>query len=300
MTDLIELEPSIQYIHHFDNVTKEFLYKEEVKDYDKEASIRLGYSVPLIPANATLLLVPEYGENEIPVYSSHYEQQIIVEQIPVYDEETGEITSYTEQEKTINVLVEKWTINPDYRKNYYKVDDKLQVEDITTIGEQEGFYLVEKEIGEDIKLHPDKYKISGGSVIEKTKEEYQSEQLQQAKAAKLAENATALEKKDSLTTSLGVVKIQTPIGKIDVVVTSMLNLVQITQQPLPAGFLRTYVDGVETPSPEMTLEQVGAFYLEIAQKIKAMDTLYKQYEAAINAAESAEALEAITFDYSSI
>lgn len=300
MTDLIELEPSIQYIHHFDNGTKEFLYKEEVKDYDKEASIRLGYSVPLIPANATLLLVPGYRENEIPVYSSHYEQQITVEQIPVYDEKTGEITSYTEQEKTINVLVEKWTIKPDYRKNYYKVDDKLQVEDITTIGEQEGFYLVEKEIGEDIKLHPDKYKISGGSVIEKTKEEYQSEQLQQAKIAKLAQNATALEKKDSLTTSLGVVKIQTPIGKIDVVVTSMLNLVQITQQPLPAGFLRTYVDGVETPSPEMTLEQVGAFYLEIAQKIKAMDTLYKQYEAAINAAESAEALEAITFDYSSI
>lgn len=129
---------------------------------------------------------------------------------------------------------------------------------------------------------------------------YEAQQLEEAKAAKLAQNATALEKKDSLTTSLGVIKIQTPIGKIDVVVTSMLNLVQITQQPLPAGFLRTYVDGVETPSPEMTLEQVGAFYLEIAQKIKAMDTLYKRYEAAINAAESAEALEAITLDYSAI
>ena len=300
MTDLIELEPSIQYIHHFDKDTKEFLYKEEVKDYDKEASIRLGRPVPLIPANATLLLVPEYGENEIPVYSSHYEQQITVEQIPVYDEETGEITSYTEQEKTINVLVEKWTIKPDYRKNYYKVDDKLQVEDITTIGEQEGFYLVEKEIGEDIKLHPDKYKISGGSVTEKTEEEYQSEQLQQAKAAKLAENATALEKKDSLTTSLGVVKIQTPIGKIDVVVTSMLNLVQITQQPLSGGFLRVYVDGVETPSPEMSIQQVGAFYLEIVQKIKAMDTLYKKYEVAINQASGLKELEAINLDYSSI
>ena len=99
---------------------------------------------------------------------------------------------------------------------------------------------------------------------------------------------------------MGVIKIQTPIGKIDVVVTSMLNLVQITQQPLPEGFLRVYVDGVETPSPEMTLEQVGAFYLEVAQKIKAMDSLYKQYETAINSAQSIEALEAITCDYSSI
>lgn len=146
-----------------------------------------------------------------------------------------------------------------------------------------------------------KYNIVDGELVDiTTTDEYQQQQLQQAKAAKLAENATALEKKDSLTTSLGVIKIQTPIGKIDVVVTSMLNLVQITQQPLPAGFLRTYVDGVETPSPEMSIQQVGAFYLEIAQKIKAMDTLYKQYEAAINAAESAEALEAITLDYSSI
>lgn len=300
MTDLIEIEPSIQYIHHFDKDTKEFLYKEEVKDYDKEASIRLGYRVPLIPANSTIKPVPEYGENEIPVYSSHYELQITVEQIPVYDEETGEIVSYTEQEKTINVLIEKWSIKVDYRKNYYKVNDKLKVEDITTIGEQEGFYLVEKEIGEDIKLHPDKYKISGGVVMEKTEEEYQAELLQRAKIVKLAENATALENKESFNTSLGELKINTPIGRIDVVVTSMLNLVQITQQPLEEGFLRTYIDGVETPSPEMSIQQVGAFYLEVAQKIKALDNAYKEFEGAINSASTQDELDSIKIDYSAI
>ena len=103
-----------------------------------------------------------------------------------------------------------------------------------------------------------------------------------------------------MTTSLGQVKIQTPIGKIDVVVTSMLNLAQITQQLLPAGFLMTYVDGVETPSPELSLEQVAAFYLEVAQKIKALDSLYKQYEAAINSASTQEELDSIEIDYSAI
>ena len=131
-------------------------------------------------------------------------------------------------------------------------------------------------------------------------DEYKSKKLEEERIKKLLENKQALENKESLTTSLGQVKIQTPIGKIDVVVTSMLNLAQITQQLLPAGFLRTYVDGVETPSPEMSLEQVGAFYLEVAQKIKALDKTYKQYEAAINSASTQEELDAIEIDYSAI
>lgn len=131
-------------------------------------------------------------------------------------------------------------------------------------------------------------------------EEYKSKKLEEERNKKLLENKQALEQKESIATSLGQVKINTPIGKIDVVVTSMLNLVQITQQSLPAGFLRTYVDGVETPSPEMSVQQVGAFYLEVAQKIKALDTAYKQYESAINAAQSLDELEAIEIDYSTI
>ena len=195
-----------------------------------------------------------------------------------------------------------WTVMTDNRDKKQINLETLEITDVDYLGDvQDGYQLITDEIAEDFKSHPEKYKVIDGVLTNiSDTDEYKAQELEKAKASKLAQNATALKKKDSLTTSLGVIKIQTPIGKIDVVVTSMLNLVQITQQPLPAGFLRAYVDGVETPSPEMTLEQVGAFYLEIAQKIKAMDTLYKQYEAAINAAESAEALEAITLDYSSI
>ena len=147
----------------------------------------------------------------------------------------------------------------------------------------------------------DSFKVIDGVLTDiSNTDEYKSQQLAKKKNLKLLENKQALEQKESLTTSLGQVKIQTPIGKIDVVVTSMLNLAQITQQLLPAGFLRTYVDGVETPSPEMSLEQVAAFYLEVAQKIKALDTAYKQYEAAINSASTQSELDSIEIDYSAI
>lgn len=195
-----------------------------------------------------------------------------------------------------------WIVLDDNRDKKQINLETLEISDIDYLGNvQDGYQLITGETAEDFKTHPEKYKVIDGVFTDiSDTDEYEAQQLEKAKAAKLAENATALEKKASLTTSLGVVKIQTPIGKIDVVVTSMLNLVQITQQPLPAGFLRVYVDGVETPSPEMSIQQVGAFYLEIVSKIKALDTLYKKYEAAINSAQSIEALEAITCDYSSI
>lgn len=178
---LTPLEPAKIYVHHYDKNTKEYLYKEEA-EIDKQATKRLGYNVHLLPAYSTLKLVPEFGENETPVYSSHTEQQTTTEQIPVYDEETGEIISYEEQEKITDVLIEEWTVKPDYRKNFYKVDDNLNVLPIDTIGEQEGFYLVDKATGDLIKENPDKYKISNGNVIEKTDEEYLQEQAEEEQA----------------------------------------------------------------------------------------------------------------------
>lgn len=174
---LTPLESAKIYVHHFDKNTKEYLYKEEA-EIDKQATKRIGYNVPLLPAYSTLKLVPEYGENEIPVYSSHTEQKTITEQVPVYDEETGEILSYEEQEKSVDILVEEWTVKPDYRKNFYKVDNNLNVLKIDTIGEQEGFYVVDKITGDLIKENPDKYKISDGNVVAKTDEEYEQEQAQ--------------------------------------------------------------------------------------------------------------------------
>lgn len=173
----ITLEPAKVYVHHYDKNTFEYLYKEEA-EIDKQATKRLGYNVPLLPANSTLKLVPEYGENEIPVYSSHTEQKTILEQVPVYNEETGEILSYEEQEKSVDILVEEWTVKPDYRKNFYKIDDNLNVFNIDTIGDQIGFYVVDKLTGEKIKENPDKYKISNGNVIAKAADEYLQEQAQ--------------------------------------------------------------------------------------------------------------------------
>lgn len=173
----ISLQPAKIYVHHYDKNTKEYLYREEA-EIDKQATKRLGYNVPLLPAYSTLKLVPEYGENEIPVYSSHTEQKTITEQVPVYDEETGEILSYEEQEKSVDILVEEWTVKPDYRKNFYKVDDNLNVLPIDTIGVQEGFYVVDKSTGDLIKENPDKYKISDENVIAKTDEEYSQEQAE--------------------------------------------------------------------------------------------------------------------------
>lgn len=187
---LIPLEPAKQYVYHYDKDTFEYLFKTDV-DYDREASLRLGYNVPLLPACSTLKRVPEYGENEIPVYSSHTEQKTITEQIPVYDEETGEITSYEDQEKIIDVLIEEWTITPDFRKNFYKVDTNLNVQEITTIGGQEGYYIVDKPTGEEIKQNPDKYKIENSEVVKKSDEEYAQEQAQRARERIAMLNLTA-------------------------------------------------------------------------------------------------------------
>ena len=215
---------------------------------------------------------------------------------------TWEAPPEVEEGQKAVILNGHWTVLDDNRGKKQINLATLEISDIDYLGQVlDSYQLISDEIAEDFKSHPEKYKVIDGVLTNiSDTDEYKAQELEKAKVSKLAQNATALEKKDFLTTSLGVIKIQTPIGKIDVVVTSMLNLVQITQQPLPEGFLRVYVDGVETPSPEMTLEQVGAFYLEVAQKIKAMDTLYKQYEAAINSAQSIEALEAITCDYSLI
>lgn len=129
-------------IYYYDENTNEYLYSETA-DSDPEESKIKGEFVPLIPANATLKEVPGYNQdNEIPVFEN-----------------------------------DNWIIKPDYRKNYYKVDDNLNVLDIDTIGEQTGI-IVDKTTGDLIKQNPDKYKIEDDTVVEKTSEEYEQEQAQ--------------------------------------------------------------------------------------------------------------------------
>lgn len=145
----------------------------------------------------------------------------------------------------------------------------------------------------------DSFKVVEGVLTDiSNTDEYKSKKLEEERIKKLLENKQALENKESLTTSFGVVKVNTPIGRVDVMATGFLNLVSITKANLPAGSFRTYTDGQETSSPEMTPEQVGAFYLEIFNKLNTLDKTYKQYEAAINSASTQSELDSVILDYS--
>lgn len=133
-------------IYNYDEITKEYL-STTIAEADPQETINKGEFIPLVPANSTLKEIPEYNqENEIPVFENN-----------------------------------NWIIKSDYRKNYYKVDDNLNVLPIDTIGEQEGFYIVDKLIGDLIKENPNKYKVSSGNIIAKTDEEYQQEKQQEEK-----------------------------------------------------------------------------------------------------------------------
>ena len=145
----------------------------------------------------------------------------------------------------------------------------------------------------------DSFKVVEGVLTDiSNTDEYKSKKLEEERIKKLLENKQALENKESLTTSFGVVKVNTPIGRVDVMATGFLNLVSITKANLPAGSFRTYTDGQETSSPEMTPEQVGAFYLEIFNKLNTLDKTYKQYEAQINESETMDELDSVILDYS--
>lgn len=140
------------YIYDYDKDTKEYLGFREA-DADPEETKIQGRFIPLVPANAVLTAPPDYGENEIPVY------------------EAG-----------------KWVIKADYRRNFYKSDYYLNISPIDTIGEQEGFILVDKETGEDIKAHPNNYKIVNDEIVKKSEDEIEREALERAKREKIFEN----------------------------------------------------------------------------------------------------------------
>lgn len=136
-------------IYNYAEDTKEYLNVEVAEANPEETKLQ-GEFVPLVPANATLLEPPKYNEDN---------------QIPVFENDN-------------------WVVKADYRKNYYKVDENLNVLSIDTIGEQEGI-IVDKETGDLIKKNPEMYKIVDNSVVKKSDEEYQQEQ-QQKEAERIA------------------------------------------------------------------------------------------------------------------
>lgn len=134
------------YIYNYDNKTKEYLNKQIADSNPEETRIK-GKFVPLIPANATLLEVPEYEENQIPVFNGN-----------------------------------EWEVKADYRKNYKLVDENLNISEIKTIGEQEGI-IVTNELAEEITENPTTYKIVDNKVVKKTDDEIKQEQAEEREKA---------------------------------------------------------------------------------------------------------------------
>lgn len=170
-----DIEPTpkpfvIPLIYNYKADTKEFMGVVEQADKDSAKSEQVGHFVPMVHANATLLEPPTVEENQIQVYSKTIETH--EEPYEVIDEEGEKHIEY----RTVTEVIENWNIEADYRKNFLKVDNNLNVTDITTIGEQEGYIIVDKEIGEDIKANKDWYKIVDNEVIKKSDEEYEQEQ----------------------------------------------------------------------------------------------------------------------------
>lgn len=172
--------PKPVYIYNYGIKEKEYLFKE-VAHKDYEESKKQNKFVALVPAYATLLKPPEYGKNEIPVYSSEWTTEsvteIINEQIGT-DEEGEPIFEEKEVTHQVKKLIENWTLKPDYRINFVKVDNDLNVYPITEIGNIEGFLVVDKIIGEEIKKEKDWFKIVDNEVVKKSEKEYKDEKAQ--------------------------------------------------------------------------------------------------------------------------
>ena len=191
------IEEEIEYkpieIYYYERKTREYLGSDIAKT-DPEETRRQGKFVPLLSAFSTLIQPPEFKENQIPVYHSHVEEQTITTQEPVYDE-AGKITDYEEKNETVKVLIENWTIEKDLRKNFYIVDENLNVNGITIIGEIEGI-IVPKELGDEIKKNPENYKIENNAVVKKSDEEIkkEKEQKERNRIAKLSLTAAVVER----------------------------------------------------------------------------------------------------------
>lgn len=167
----------IPYVYNYSAETKEYIGQQQA-DKDPAESLAKGKFIPLVPANATLLQPPAVEENQIQIYSKTIEPH--QEPYEVIDPETGE--SHTEY-KTVTTVIENWNIEADYRKNFVKVDNNLNVSEIDTIGEQTGYIVVTKEIGEEIGASPDMFKIVEGEIVKKSQEEYEQEQAEKREQA---------------------------------------------------------------------------------------------------------------------
>lgn len=142
-------------IYFYDKTTNEYLGEGET-DKDPIASKRTGEFVPLIPMYATTIKPMAALNNQIQVF---------------------------------NTDTKTWKLFDDFRQNFYKVDENLNVFDITEIGGiEQGFYLVTKEMGDEIKANIRHFKIENNKVVKKSDEEYIKETFELERDLKYLEN----------------------------------------------------------------------------------------------------------------
>lgn len=128
-------------IYNYNPITFEYTGSQNA-DLDPQETKEQGKNVYLLPANATFIKPPASEPMKARVFKEG-----------------------------------SWSYEKDFRKGFYKVDSNLDVTDITELGDvPEGYILVTKVIGDDIKANPDKYIIDDGIVREKTEEEKQAEE----------------------------------------------------------------------------------------------------------------------------
>jgi hypothetical protein len=128
-------------IYNYDSITFEYTGSQNAYLDPEETKVQ-GKNVYLIPACATALKPPTAKEDFARVFENN-----------------------------------AWIYVHDYRANYYKVDSVLNVTDITELGDlPEGYILVTKEVGNEIKSNPNDYIIDNKEVREKTEEEKQAEE----------------------------------------------------------------------------------------------------------------------------
>lgn len=132
-------------IYMYDKKTLEYLGTKEA-DKDPEETKTQGHFVPLVPACATLIEPPQYGENEIPVFEEN-----------------------------------SWVIYPDLRTNFRKINSDLSVEKILTIGNQEGALIVSKDIADAVSVNPELFKITNNKVVPKSSAEIEQEKYNSRK-----------------------------------------------------------------------------------------------------------------------
>lgn len=143
-------------VYFYDKDTKEYTGQAEC-DKDPLETRKQGVFVPLVPDFATLEQPPQVQVNKARIFENN-----------------------------------QWVYISDYRENYKKADEYLNITDIDKLGElEEGFYLVDNATAEDIKENTSHYKISDGAVVKKTNEEIEEEELEQVKLFKIKCNDSA-------------------------------------------------------------------------------------------------------------